>query len=130
MTKSNELSKLAKILEKYDREQHGLPQKASKSSRRRASSASVGQQKRGSKRSRAGSSGASRQVATVAFRLTLRSPAVERYHDPYCDDMDGIFGNPADFAEGKQVDTFESFEEALDAGWAAVQEYVDAGCPP
>ena len=44
--------------------------------------------------------------------------------------MEGIVGNLVDFAEGKQVETFESFKEALEAAWAAVQEYVDEvdGC--
>ena len=45
------------------------------------------------------------QTAVVAYKLTLRSPAVERYvnDDPYCDHLDEIFGELAAFFDGKEV---------------------------
>ena len=38
-----------------------------------------------------------KEVAEVAYKLTLRSPAVERYmhDDPHCDNLEDIFGDLA-----------------------------------
>jgi len=66
-------------------------------------------------------------LVPVAFKLTLRSPAVEHHRDldPYDDgDMDE-FGELCDFWDGKQVTVHRSFSAAVSAGWAAVRKYVD-----
>mmetsp|Transcript_60703 Transcript_60703/g.196640 ORF Transcript_60703/g.196640 Transcript_60703/m.196640 type:complete len:296 (+) Transcript_60703:284-1171(+) len=68
-----------------------------------------------------------KEHASVNFKLTLRSHAVEDYmdDDPYCDDLDDVFGDLSDFSEGKQVTMHKSFASAVAAGWASVQKYVD-----
>ena len=52
-----------------------------------------------------------RELAVAAFKLTIRSPAVESFmdDDPYCDSLDDIFGGLAEFCEGKDVKVHTDF---------------------
>ena len=47
-------------------------------------------------------------------------PAVEAYthEDPYCDHLEDIFGDLADFYDGKHIEKHTSFADAVEAGWA------------
>ena len=73
-----------------------------------------------------------REMAAVNYKVTLRCPVVERYvannnnnnNNPYCESLEEIFGELADFWDGEQVEVLDSFAKAVRAGWEAVKQYV------